>query len=393
MNVRMRVAIIGPLAPPAGGMAAQTRQLGELLAAEGLEVEVVQTNAPYRPAAVGRVRGIRAAFRLIPYAMRLWRAAGRSAVFHVMANSGWAWHLFAAPAIWIGKARGVRVVVNYRGGSAQTFLARSVRFVRPTLRMADAIVVPSGYLQGVFASFGVDSAIIPNVVDTVRFRPGPGASGGPAKAPHVVVARNLERIYDIPTALRAFAAFRRARPDAKLSVAGTGPERASLERLVGELNLSHSVTFCGALSRDAMADLYRSATMLLNSSIVDNTPNSLLEAMACGVPIVSTGVGGIPFLVQDGVTAMLVPPEDPAALARAMQAVTDDPGLAARLVDNGLELARRCAWSNVGPQWMQAYRFDADDRPRAPLADPARPSRRVVPSERGRERAHDEVRG
>src|SRR5215472_2658947 len=92
------VGLVGPLPPPEGGMANQTRQLANLLAGAGLKVEVVQANAPYRPQWVGRVRVLRAAFRLFPYLGQLWRCAAHCDLFHVMANSGWAWHLVAAPA-------------------------------------------------------------------------------------------------------------------------------------------------------------------------------------------------------------------------------------------------------------------------------------------------------
>lgn len=360
----LRVAIIGPLPPPAGGMAGQTRQLQERLAEEGIAARIVPTNPPYRPAFVTHLRGLRALIRLLPYVRRLWQAAGRSDVFHVMANSGWAWHLFAAPAIWVAKLRGTRVVVNYRGGAADAFLSRSIRSARATLRMADVLAVPSEFLRGVFARFGIASTIIPNVVDVVLFAPSPAGVEKPcAVSPHVVIARNLERIYDIPTAVRAFAILRAARPAARLSIAGSGTEGAALARLIDLLGLAGAVAFRGALSREAMADLYRSATLVLNSSVVDNTPNSLLEAMACGVPIVSSNVGGIPYLVQDGTTALLVPSRDPAAMAKAMNTLLDDPALADRLVANGLQLAQRCAWHNIYPMWLRAYQPNTDASP------------------------------
>lgn len=85
----LRIVLVGPLPPPAGGMANQTRQLGELLRQEGAQVEVVQVNAPYRPAWAEKLKGVRALFRLAPYVAHLWRAAGRANLMHVMANSGW----------------------------------------------------------------------------------------------------------------------------------------------------------------------------------------------------------------------------------------------------------------------------------------------------------------
>ena len=357
----LHIAIVGPLAPPAGGMAGQTRQLCDLLRGEGIDAEILRTNAPYRPRFVEGLRGIRALFRLAPYLGQLWSAAGRSSVLHVMANSGWAWHLFAAPAVWVGKLRRVRVIVNYRGGSAEAFLARSAAAVRPTLRLADDVVVPSEFLRAVFARFGIEATVVPNIVDVRRFVPAPAVAAGPGPdAPHVVIARNLEPIYDIATAIRAFAILHAERPTARLSIAGSGPERAMLGKLVEVLGLSAAVVFRGALSRDEMADLYRSATLMLNSSVVDNTPNSLLEAMACGIPIVSTNVGGIPYLVQDRTTALLVPPGKPEALALAMGEVLDNPALAARLVENGLQVARSCSWEAVFPLWMREYRPNGD---------------------------------
>src|SRR5215212_10194695 len=122
-------------------MANQTRQLADLLEQDGIAVQIVQVNAPYSPRWIASLRGVRALFRLIPFLARLWSAAGRVHLFHVMANSGWSWHFCAAPAIWIAKLRGVPVVVNYRGGNAEEFLARSFLWVGPTLRAANRLVV------------------------------------------------------------------------------------------------------------------------------------------------------------------------------------------------------------------------------------------------------------
>ena len=111
----LRVLLVGPLPPPAGGMANQTQQLSRLLEAEGISARLVKTNAPYWPAWIARVPLVRALFRLVPYISRLWRSLPGVDVVHVIANSGWAWHLFAAPAIQIAKARRRPVIVNYRG--------------------------------------------------------------------------------------------------------------------------------------------------------------------------------------------------------------------------------------------------------------------------------------
>ncbi|GIK85339.1 MAG: glycosyltransferase family 4 protein [Burkholderiales bacterium] len=345
------LVLVGPLPPPSGGMANQTRQLRRLLEAEGCRVTLVQTNAPYRPAWIGAVRGLRALVRLAPYVRALRRSVRGADVVHVMANSGWAWHLFAAPAVWTASLRGVPVVVNYRGGDAPAFLARQFRLVRPTLARCAAVIVPSGFLQEVFARHGVATTIVPNVVDLSAFRP---AQARP-EAPHLIVTRNLEAVYDIGTAIRAFAVVVRTHPQARLTIAGSGPERAALERLAGTQGVAEFVRFTGRLDVAALPALYASATAMLNPARIDNMPNSLLEAMASGVPIVSTNVGGVPHLVADGVTALLVPPGDPQAMAHAARRVIDDPHLAARLADAGAAESKRYAWGAVRPRLLAAY--------------------------------------
>ena len=348
----LRVGLVGPVPPPPGGMAMQTRQLAELLQRERAQVVLVPTNAPYRPAWVAGLRGVRALFRLVPYLFALWRATGRCDVLHVMANSGWSWHLFAAPAIWVGRLRRVPVVVNYRGGEAADFLRRSSRLVRASMRRAAGLVVPSRFLQQVFGEHRMPAQVVPNIVDTERFRP----SSQPSARAQLIVARRLEPIYDNATALKAFAQVVAECPEARLVLAGDGPEEATLRRLAEELGVAERVEFTGALDRDAMASRLRESSVSINPSRVDNMPNSVLEALACGVPVVSTRVGGVPFVVDEGETALLVPPADPEAMARAVVRVLRDPALARRLREAGLVAAAQYRWACVGPLWGAVYR-------------------------------------
>lgn len=348
------VGLIGPLPPPAGGMANQTRQLKELLEGEGLTVSLVQVNAPYWPVWAGRIPVLRAFFRLIPYLLSLWRVAGRVDLFHVMANSGWSWFLFATPAIWIGRWRGTPVIVNYRGGEAEAFLNRSAAKVLPTLHRASVLAVPSGFLRDVFAKFGASAEIVPNIVNLERFAV--DAQAGPDKPPCIMVARNLELIYDIDTAIRAFALVHAQVPEVVLVVAGSGPERAALVQRAAELGVSAHVEFTGRLDRDAMAALYRRATIALNPSRVDNMPNSVLEAYASGVPVVSTRVGGVPYIVEEGVTGLMVPAADPEAMAQALLKVLQQPELADKLRQAGLAEARKYSWQAVRGTLFALYR-------------------------------------
>lgn len=350
----LRIALIGPLPPPAGGMANQTRQLAELLRGEGASVEVVQVNAPYKPPWAGRIRGVRAVFRLLPYLAQLWQACGRADIVHVMANSGWSWHLFAMPAIRVAALRGTPVVVNYRGGEAGPFLDKAAASVRATLRHSAGLLLPSGFLLEVFARHGMQGRVVPNIIDLVRFHPAAHYPPSP-QAPHILVARNLELIYGIDVALHAFAVVAAKLPAARLSIAGSGPLQQELEQLAATLGIADRVRFTGRLDRDQMAALYRETDLSLNSSHVDNMPNSVLESLASGVPVVSTNVGGVPFIVEHGRTALLVPANDAQAMGAAALQILTDPACAAALRTAGLQAVQRYRWEAVRETLLAAY--------------------------------------
>jgi glycosyltransferase involved in cell wall biosynthesis len=348
---QIRIALVGPLPPPEGGMANQCRQLAALLSKDAV-VEVVRTNAPYRPAWLGRIQVVRAFARLAPYLVHLWRAIGRADVVHVLANSGWNWHLVSAPAVVMSRWRRKPIIVNYRGGGAAEFMARAPKLVARTMARADALVVPSGFLQEVFDRHGLASRIVPNIIDLQRFHPAPAA---PADRAHIVVTRNLEAIYDNATAIRALALLRSRIPHARLTLAGVGPERERLQALAESLGLTAAVVFAGRLANDAIAALYREADCMLNPSLVDNMPISVLEAFASGLPVVSTNVGGVPFIARDEGNALLVPPQNPAACAAALERVLSDKALAAKLTRAGLTDVGAYAWENVRSLWLAEY--------------------------------------
>ena len=355
----LHVGLVGPLPPPYGGMANQTRQLAELLRGEGLTVSFVCTNEKYRPHWVAKLPVIRAVFRLFPYLIALWRAAGRCHVIHVMANSGWSWHLFAMPAIWISRLRRTPVIVNYHGGEAESFLRKTTRFVLLTMRQSSTLIVPSGFLKAVFGRFGMQATIVANVVDLGLFsRTKPRSSS----RHHFLVARNLEPIYDNETAIRAFASVRRQIPDVTLTIAGSGPLAEQLQALTVALGISGAVFFTGRLDREMMAEAYRKADIALNPSLVDNMPISVMEALASGLPVISTNVGGIPFILKHEQTALLVPPGSPDAMADAMIRLMTDTALSDKLIDNGLAAVKNYTWEKVWPALAEVYRDAIDER-------------------------------
>ena len=141
----------------------------------------------------------------------------------------------------------------------------------------------------------------------------------------------------IRTSLRAFARFRERFPAAKFILAGDGPLRGEIERMVGELELGSSVELRGFLDQAGLAQLYAVSHIFLHPSEMtedlnqEGVPNSMLEAMATGLPVAATLHGGIPEAVSDGVTGFLVDERDDEALASALLRLAGDPAMWARM--------------------------------------------------------------
>ncbi len=166
----------------------------------------------------------------------------------------------------------------------------------------------------------------------------PRRSPGPASRPATIVSvGRLRAPKDFVTLVRAMAALEPG--SARLRIAGDGPERAALAAEVGRLGLDESVELLG--TRTDVPELLAGADVFVLASDSEGLPMSVLEAMAAGLPVVASAVGGVPELVRDGETGVLVPPRDSAALARALAPIVGDPELRDRLGDAGRRRVER----------------------------------------------------
>jgi glycosyltransferase involved in cell wall biosynthesis len=152
-------------------------------------------------------------------------------------------------------------------------------------------------------------------------------------------------------------------PDARLEM--IGPDKDGSQRLVEnravDLGVRERIALVGQLPKREIPARLAAADVFLNTTNVDNTPLSVLEAMATGLCVVSTSVGGIPYLLRDGETALLVPRDDAARMAAAVERVLADPILAARLSSQGRVAAEERAWDRVLPRWDEMLDEAAHD--------------------------------
>jgi phenylacetate-CoA ligase len=119
------------------------------------------------------------------------------------------------------------------------------------------------------------------------------------------------------------------------------------------------IRFVGRVEPEAVPALYASADVFLNAAIIDNQPVSVLEAFASGLPVVSTGTGDIAAMLRHGEAGVLVPPQDPAALAAAVIGLLDDPQRALMLARRARTEVETYTWDRISAEWAEVYRKEA----------------------------------
>ena len=349
----IRICLVGPSMDIVGGQAVQvTRLLRRLRECDGLDVDFLPVNprlpGPFRM--LQRVKFIRTIATSIAYGASLLHRVRRYDVIHAFSASYTSYLLAPLPALLVARLFGKRIVLNYRSGEANDHLRRSP-LARWTMRLADEIVVPSGYLVGVFAQFGLTARAIVNFVDLDRI----DHRVRTTIRPIFLSNRNLEPLYNVACTVRAFAIIQRDQPDARLTIVGDGSERAALERLARQLAL-RNVTFVGKVAPERMREFYDAADVYLNSPAIDNMPNSIIEAYAAGIPVVTTNAGGIPYVVTHADTGFMVESDDHEGMARCALELIHVPERALVAVRARDVCLRRYVWPAVAAEWERLYR-------------------------------------
>jgi L-malate glycosyltransferase len=350
----LRVLIVCASLDILGGQSVQAERLIRHLQKEpSVEVSFLPIN-PRLPGKLRKLQSIKYVRTLttsILYCLNLLREVRKYDVIHIFSASYLSFLIAPTPAILASRLYGKKIVLNYHSGEAEDHLRRWRRSTIPILNLADRIVVPSEYLVEVFASFGIEASAIFNIVEFDRF---------PFRErltlqPKFLSNRNLEPHYGVDCVLRAFALIQQQVPDAALAVVGDGSQRPALEKLKDELNLKNT-SFTGRIEHDEIYRQYANADVFLNGSRIDNQPLSILEAFACGLPVVTTDAGGIPFVVADGETGFVVPVDQYAAIADRAMKLLSDSNTAATIARHARAECTKFTWEVVCDQWLHLYR-------------------------------------
>jgi L-malate glycosyltransferase len=356
---QIKICILAPSLEWLGG---QSRQASRLITGLRQEPTVSVDFIPHDPrlppplTLLQQIKYMKTAVTWLLYCLTLLVRLPKYDVIHIFSASYYAYVLSAVPAILFGKLYAKKVILNYRSGEAEDHLQNWRWSALPTIRLADAVVVPSGYLVDIFRRFGIRARPIHNIVELDRFQ---FRERVPVR-PIFLTTRLLEPLYNVGCVLRAFAIIQRHVPEAVLTVGGDGWQRAELEELAAELGLRNT-SFIGRVSWDKMPELYHSADIYLTATNLDNMPSSVIECFASGLPVVTTNAGGIPYIVKDGETGIMVPCGDHEALAAGALRLLEESGLAARLAYRARQDCRKYSWETVRNEWLHLYRQLASD--------------------------------
>lgn len=332
-----RVLVVGNFLSAFGLPRGICEEFAERLAGSGWQVETTSHR-------VSRPR------RLVDMVSTAWRRRFDYDVAQVDVYSGNAFLWAELVCATLSKA-GKPYVLTLHGGNLPRFARRWPRRVRRLLRSASCVTSPSPYLATQLGAFR-EILVLPNPLSLesypFRLRREP--------RPRLVWLRAFHRIYDPTLAVKVVERLAPEFPDVHLTMIGADKADGSLEAArtaAVAAGVASRISFCGPVPKREVASLLAASDLFLNTSRVDNAPMSVLEAMACGLPVVSTDAGGVPDLVRNGEDALLVPVGDPDAMADAVRRILTSPDLAEGLSRRGRATAECLDWSHILPRWEE----------------------------------------
>jgi len=346
---KINVALVAPSMQNVGGQSIQAKRLLDAFADdENIQIEFVPNN----PATTFQnIKFFRTIFTSIKFWLLLFKTIPSSDVVHIFSSGTTSYLISTLPPLFVAKLTGVKTILHYHTGEAKEHLKNWKLTAKPTMKRFDKIVVPSQFLVDVFARFGLSATAIYNFVESDKFV---FRARNPLR-PIFLSNRNFEAHYQVSDVLRAFGLIQKTIPEASLLIAGYGSEEAKLKNLAAELRLKN-VEFLGRIANAEMPKIYDRADIYLNSSIVDNMPVSFIEAFSCGLPIVSTDAGGIPYICEHNETALLAAKNDYKSLAREAVRLLNDENLAQKIITQARRNCVKYYWENTRGEWLNTYR-------------------------------------
>ena len=272
---------------------------------------------------------------------------------HVEVYSGLAFGL-AEVSCWLLRLLGKPVVLTLHGGDLPAFAVSQPRRMLRLLTAAAVVTTPSHMLQQTFARMRPDIRYIVNGLDLTRY---------PWRPPRAVSQRlcwlrAFHSNYDPAMAVATVKALHTEFPNVHLTMYGPDKRDGSLRHVEGyirQYGLETYIAIPGAIPKREVPSALVGHDIFLNTTRLESFGVCVAEAAACGLPVISTNVGELPYLWKDGEEVLLVSEGDADAMALAVQRILIEPGLAEKLSSNARAKVEQFDWNAVLPQWQELF--------------------------------------
>lgn len=332
----MKILQVANYSEMGGGISVQVKLLQDLLRDEGYVCDILSTKGSVS-------KRIKAVFLLFLKGQKY-------DVIHIHACSDRGF-LPAVLGITVGRFLKKRIVLTFHGGGAEGFFQKKPKLVKYYLNRTSANIVLSEYIGRVFDRCGIKYTVIPNVLKSEE---------GVFKArteirPLFISIRSLTDTYNIKCTLRAFATVQDKYPEARLTLLGSGPLKAELEQFVINHHIKN-INFVGQVPNTAISRYLDEADILVSSSRFDNMPVSILEGFRAGLLVIHSSVGGVPYMIEDGVNGLLFENDNDCQMAEKMIAAIENPDLTRQMIANAYGSLDYYKWENCREKLLALYK-------------------------------------
>jgi len=279
------------------------------------------------------------------------RKSYQIAVVDVFSKRAFVWGYICT---WILKKINKTTILVLRGGDLPNFYQKFPGKFKNLFSWPKVIVAPSEYLKDNLPTINNEIVVIPNGIQILDYP----YYGKEKVKPKLIWLRAFHSIYNpllVPGVIDLLID-----DDIKVYCSMVGPDRGdgslkAVRNEIEKLNLEEFIEIIPGVSKSEVPNLLSTGDIFLNTTNIDNTPTSVIEALACGLCVVSTNVGGIPYLLDDGVNALLVPPNNSVMMVKSIKRILTEPELFQKLSKNARRDAERYDWSKIIPMWENLF--------------------------------------
>lgn len=242
-----------------------------------------------------------------------------------------------------------KLIITVHGGNVPDRIRQYPNRYLPVLKLADVITCPSFFIVNALKDYGIEGVKINNSIPLKEY----SFQQKPSVSPTLLWMRAFSEIYNPELAVKVIELLKAEYPHVRLYMAG--PDLGTLQKvkeMIREKNLSENIEIVGFADKQKKDELAGLANIYINTNRIDNAPVTIVEMWAYGIPVITTDVGGINYLVENGRTALVAKDNDATDMAGSIKQVLSNNRLATELMKNGLKKAQEFSEESVFTSWQ-----------------------------------------